>query len=174
MNDTGGFLDRRSKSHVDSVAQRDHAVTTGITGVLQQFVVQAAVTSANNATATATISILPAIVPSGQFQNVSASPADGALISVYGTAASGQGALGGLTTLQGLLWDKEAYAFTSFPGDVPEGVDMGYEDRSKEIGVSLRFVRIYDGYRDQWINRFDVFYGIGTLYMEGGVRISLS
>jgi hypothetical protein len=144
------------------------------TGVLQQFVVQAAVTSANNATATATISILPAIVPSGQFQNVSASPADGALISVYGTAASGQGALGGLTTLQGLLWDKEAYAFTSFPGDVPEGVDMGYEDRSKEIGVSLRFVRIYDGYRDQWINRFDVFYGIGTLYMEGGVRISLS
>jgi hypothetical protein len=144
------------------------------TGVLQQFVVQAAVTSANNATGTATISILPAIVPSGQFQNVSASPADGALISVYGTAASGQGALGGLTTLQGLLWDKEAYAFTSFPGDVPEGVDMGYEDRSKEIGVSLRFVRIYDGYRDQWINRFDVYYGIAPLYMEGGVRISLS
>jgi hypothetical protein len=144
------------------------------TGVLQQFVVQAAVTSANNATGTATISILPAIVPSGQFQNVSASPADSALISVYNTAASGQGALSGLTTLQGLLWDKEAYAFVSFPGDVPEGVDMGFEDRSAEIGTSLRFVRIFDGYRDQWVNRFDVYYGIGPLYMEGGVRIALS
>lgn len=144
------------------------------TGVLQQFVVQAPVTSASNSTATATISILPAIVPSGQFQNVTASPADGALISVYGTAASGQAALGGLTTLQGLLWDKEAYAFVSFPGDVPEGVDMGYEDRSPEVGVSLRFVRIFDGYRDQWVNRFDVYYGIGPLYMEGGVRIALS
>lgn len=144
------------------------------TGVLQDFVVQTNVTSANNSTGTATIQILPAIVPSGQFQNVTASPIDGALISVYHTAASGQGALSGVSTLQGLLWDKEAYAFTSFPGDVPEGVDMGYEDRSPEIGVSLRFVRIFDGYRDQWVNRFDVYYGIGPLYAEGGVRIALS
>ena len=119
-----------------------------------------------------TISILPAIVPTGQFQNVTASAASGALIQVFNTAAAGQAALSGLSTPQALLISREAFAFFSFPGDVPEGVDMGYEDHSPEIGVSLRFVRVWDGYRDTWVNRFDVYYGIGALYMEGACRIS--
>jgi P22 coat protein - gene protein 5 len=140
------------------------------TGSLQQFVVQA--TAASDVSGNSTLAFLPAIVPSGQFQNVTNSPAQGALISIYNTAAAGQSALSGLATPQGLTWDKQAYAFVSFPGDVPEGVDMGMEERSPEVGVSLRFVRLFDGYRDQWINRFDVYYGIGTLYMEGGVRIA--
>lgn len=140
------------------------------TGALQQFVLQADANSDGGGAST--LSIMPAIVPSGQFQNVTASPAGGALINVYDTAAAGQGALSALATPQGLLIHKQAFAFVSFPGDVPEGVDMGYEDRSPEIGVSLRFVRIWDGYRDQWINRFDVYYGIAPLYMEGSCRIA--
>jgi hypothetical protein len=140
------------------------------TGALQQFVLQQNLTSDGGGLATAVI--MPALVPSGQFQNVSASPAGGALVSVYNAAAAGQGALANVSTPQGLLFHKQAFAFVSFPGDVPEGVDMGYEDRSADIGVSLRFVRIWDGYRDQWVNRFDVYYGIGVLYMEGACRIS--
>lgn len=142
------------------------------TGALRQFVIQTIQNSdgGNNST----LNFLPALVPSGQFQNVTASPASGALIQVYSTAAAGQSALSGLNTAQGLLFGKQAYAFVSFPGDVPEGVDMGYEDRSTEIGVSLRFVRIWDGYRDMWINRFDVYYGISPLYMEGCCRVCLS
>lgn len=140
------------------------------TGSLQQFVVMN--TGASDSGGNCTINFLPAIVPSGQFQNVSAAPADNALIKVYDTAAAGQSALSGLSTPQALLLSKQAFAFCSFPGDVPEGVDMGYEDRSQEIGVSLRFVRIWDGYRDQWINRFDVYYGAAPLYMEGACRIS--
>jgi P22 coat protein - gene protein 5 len=139
------------------------------TGTLRNFVVQAP--AASSGTGTSTLTILPAIVPSGQFQNVTNSPAAGGLINVYGTAAAGQSALSGLSSPQGLVWTKQAYAFVSFPGDVPEGVDMGMEDRSSDIGVSLRFVRIWDGYRDQWVNRFDVYYGVGILYMEGGCRI---
>src|SRR5581483_3673487 len=121
-----------------------------------QFVVQA--TASSDGSGNSTINFLPAIVPFGQFQNVTASPATGGLIQVYNTAAAGQSALSGLSTAQGLLFGKQAFAFVSFPGDVPEGVDMGYEDRSTDIGVSLRFVRIWDGYRDMWINRFDVYY----------------
>src|SRR5882724_935631 len=56
------------------------------TGALQDFVVQALSTADN--TGAMTVTIAPAIVPSGQFQNVSASPADGALINVYHTAAA--------------------------------------------------------------------------------------
>ena len=139
------------------------------TGALQQFVLQSQVNAAGDTTAT--FQIMPAIVPSGQYQNVTASPANGALISVYNTAAAGQSALAGVNSPQGILWTREAFAFVSFPGDVPEGVDMGFEERSAEIGVSVRFVRIWDGYRDQWVNRFDVYFGMGPLYMEGAVRI---
>lgn len=140
------------------------------TGSLKDFVVQAVASSSGGGAATLTL--MEAIVPSGQFQNVTNSPAAGALISVYHTAAAGQSALSALATPQALLWDKDAFAFMSFPGDVPEGVDMGYEDRSPDVGVSLRFVRVFDAVRDFWVNRFDVYYGIGPLYMEGSVRIA--
>ncbi len=139
------------------------------TGSLQDFVIQSTAASAGGAS---TLLFMPGIVPSGQFQNVSNSAADGALISIYHTAAAGQSALAGLASPQGLLFHKQAFAFVSFPGDVPEGVDMGFEDRSSEIGVSLRFVRIWDGYRDQWVNRFDVYYGAAPLYMEGACRVA--
>jgi hypothetical protein len=147
------------------------------TGSLQDFVVQAQVNSASDTTAT--VVIAPAIVPSGQFQNVTNSPSTSALISVYHVAAAGQSALSGVNTPQGILWTPEAFAWVSFPGDVPEGVDMGatmmYSDHddSSEFPVELRFARIWDGYRDQWVNRFDVYYGMGPLYAEGAVRIAL-
>ena len=140
------------------------------TGSLQQFVIQALATS--DGSGNSTLTIYPALVPTGQFQNVSASPASGALINVYDTAAAGQSALSGLSTPQALLFEKQAFAFVSFPGDVPDGVDMGYEERAPEVGVSLRFVRIFDGYRDVWVNRFDVYYGIAPLYAEGACRVS--
>ncbi len=140
------------------------------TGALQDFVVQALATAASDTTMT--ITIAPAIVPSGQFQNVSNSPASGALISVYHAAAAGQSAIAGIATPQSLLFEKSSFAFVSFPGDVPEGVDMGYEDKDKDIGVSCRFVRQFLGATDQWINRFDVYWGGAPLYMEGSVRVN--
>lgn len=147
------------------------------TGSLQDFVVQASANSDSGGASTVTI--LPAIVPSGQFQNVTNSPSTNALISVYHVAAAGQSALSGVQTPQGILWTPEAFAWVSFPGDVPEGVDMGatmmYSDHDdeSEFPVELRFARIWDGYRDQWVNRFDVYYGMGPLYAEGAVRIAL-
>lgn len=140
------------------------------TGTLQDFVIQAAASSDSGGNAT--LSIFPAMVPTGQYQNVSNSPADNALISVYHTAAAGQGALAALNTPQQLLYTKEAFAFVSFPGDVPDGVDMGYAERDDMTGVACRFVRIFDGRTDQWINRFDVYYGIAPLYPEGACRVA--
>jgi hypothetical protein len=139
------------------------------TGSLQDFVIQAAATS--DSSGNMTLTIMPAIVPTGQFQNVTNSPAAGGLINVYHAAAAGQSALSALATPQALLWDEQAFAFVSFPGDVPDGVDMGFEDRDTDIGVSVRFVRDFIGASDQWINRFDCYMGMGPLYMEGAVRI---
>jgi hypothetical protein len=140
------------------------------TGSLQDFVIQQ--TASSDGGGLATLVHLPAIVPSGQFQNVTNSPGNGALISVYHIAAAGQSALSALATTQGILWTRQAHAFVSFPGDVPEGVDMAMEARSKEIGVSIRFVRMFDSVRDMFTNRTDIYYGTGPLYPEGSVRIA--
>lgn len=145
------------------------------TGSLQDFVIQSVVNS--NGSGQATFTFLPAIVPSGQFQNVTNAPANGSLINIYHTAAAGQSALAGVNSPQGLVWAKQAYAFVSFPGDVADGVDIGMHmaagrvANDDETGLSLRFIRVYDGYRDQWVSRFDVYYGIAALYMEGGCRV---
>lgn len=140
------------------------------TGSLQDFSIQSTVNTAGGGTATLTF--IPAIVPSGQFQNVTNSPGNGALISFYHVAAAGQSAISNVQTTQGILWTRQAHAFVSFPGDVPEGVDMAMEQRSKDIGVSLRFVRMFDNVRDMFTNRIDVYWGTGPLYSEGSVRIA--
>ena len=140
------------------------------TGSLMNFVVQAAASSGG--TGLSTLTIYPAITPSGQFQNVSAAPGAGALISVYGLPAGQQSSIAGVSARQNLLWHKQAFAFVSFPGDVPEGVDMAYEDRDEDIGVSMRFVRVFQASSDTWVNRFDVYYGIGVLYPEGACRVT--
>ena len=137
---------------------------------LKQFVVQAVANTDGGGAATLTI--FPAIVPTGQFQNASGSPANGALMNVYSTNAAGQAALSGLSTTQGFLFEKQAFAFASFAGPVPTQAEMAYQKRSKSTGVSLRFIRMFDPRTDQWVNRFDVYYGMAPLYAEGACRIA--
>ena len=137
---------------------------------LKQHVIQAQVNTDGSGNATLTIS--PSIVPTGQFQNVSNSPANGALMNVYGVNAAGQAQLSGLSTTQGFLFEKQAFAFVSFPGPVPTQAEMAYQKRSKSTGVSMRFVRMFDPRTDQWINRYDVYYGMAPLYTEGACRIA--
>lgn len=140
------------------------------TGALQQFTVQQAANS--DGSGNVTLSIFPAIQPTGQFQNVTQSPGNGALISVYGANAAGQAAISAASTPQAILFHKQAFTFVSFPGKVPQGVNSASVENDPDTGVSLRFVQIFDGYRDAWVNRFDVYYGIAPLYPEGACRIN--
>lgn len=132
-------------------------------------VVQAPVVS--DGSGNATITIYPAIVPSGQYQNVSASPADTALISVYGVAAAGQGALSAAVTRQQLLFHKSAFGIASFPGEVPEGTNKAMTKSLPDLSQSLRYVEVYDPVTDMWITRFDWYGGFSPLYNEASVRI---
>lgn len=120
----------------------------------------------------ATLSLYPAMVPSGQYQNCTASPSDGALISVYGVAAAGQGAIAGAATRQMLLWHPQAFALAYFAGQVPNNVDIGNVATNSKTGVSIRYVRDFDVVRDMWPNRFDVYCGMSPLYTEGACRIT--
>ena len=126
------------------------------TSILQQFVVQQFIS-------TTSIQIAPAITPTGQYQNVSAAPANSATITFADTAST--------PSTQYLCFQKDSYAVVSVPGDVPGGTDMAYQETDPETGVTLRFIRDFDPVHDIWVCRFDVYWGIAALYRELACRV---
>jgi hypothetical protein len=129
---------------------------------LQQFVVAADVVAAGGVKA---ISISPAIVATGPTQNVSAVPADGALITVSGTA----GEAGELN----VAFHKDAFVFGCADLVLPKsGIVDGFIARDEQTGLSIRTIKAYDVMTDQLITRMDVLYGWGTLYENLAVRVA--
>lgn len=132
------------------------------TGVLQQFVVTANVSS--DAGGNATVVIAPAIIAGGAFQNVTARPADNAAITVQtGSASTGYA--------QNLIWHKNAVTFVSPKQELPGGMDMAYTaSMADEGGISLRFVRGFDLVNNRFISRFDILWGVAATKPEWLVR----
>jgi hypothetical protein len=134
------------------------------TGVLQQFRVTADISS--TAGGAASITIEPAIYFSGAKQNVSAQPADNAALTIFGAAGAGTAAA------NHAAWHKSAIALAFAPLPKPDGVDMASTKTDKKLGISLRFVRWYDGDSDLWKARFDVKYGVKVLRPEWVCRVA--
>lgn len=132
------------------------------TPVLQQFVVEQDAVAAGDGTVTLTIS--PAITPTGQYQNVNISPALNQPL-VFDSLAS-------TASTQYLAFHKTSYAVVSVPGKVPGGTDMAYQERDPETGIWLRFIRDFDTDTDIWKCRFDVYWGISALYREHACRVA--
>lgn len=131
------------------------------TGVLQQFRVTADVSSDGSGNLTAAIE--PSIITSGAKQTVTNSPANGAAITVVGAANT--------VASEGAAWHKSAIALAFCALPKPDGVDMASTKTDKQLGISLRFIRWYDGNTDLWKARFDVKYGIKVLRPEWVVRV---
>jgi hypothetical protein len=130
------------------------------TGRLAQFVVT---TQASSSSGAATLAISPAITTSGQFQNVTAAPANGAAITVYGAANT--------VTPMNLAYHRDAFVFGCADLPLPRGVDMASRVSDKELGISVRMVRSYDIVNDMFPCRLDVLYGWSTVYPELACRI---
>ena len=136
-------------------------VSKASTGVLQQFVCTA--DKSSDASGNITIPIYPSIVTSGASQTVSGSPADNAAITVLGAANT--------LTAQGLALHKSAIALAFAELQKPQGVDMASVKTDPDSGVSMRFVRFYDGTTDAFKARFDVLFGMKVVRPEWIVRI---
>jgi hypothetical protein len=130
-------------------------------GVLQQFLVTAPVSDTSGAI---TIPISPPIVPSGQYQNVSAVPATGAALTMWGTS--------GTNTTQALAFHRNAYTLCWGNLEMPGGIDQGWKAVDPKTKVALRFVRDYIIQSDQRISRFDVLMGAAPLYPFWAVRVA--
>lgn len=130
------------------------------TGSLQGFVVTSQVSDSAGAM---TIGISPAIITSGAFQTVSASPADNAVITLAGAT--------GAVSPQGLAFHKDAFTLVTADLPLPGGVDMAARVSDKQLGVSIRMVRAYDINSDQFPCRLDILYGWAVLRPELACRV---
>ena len=128
------------------------------TGVLAQFVVTADV-----AVGATSIPISPAIVTSGAFQNVTASPTTGQPYVIVGSAS---------TSYQtNVAFHKDAFTLAMVPMWAPPG-GKGVIDVAQETykGYTIKVTEFYDGLNDNSIMRLDVLFGWASPYPELAVK----
>lgn len=129
-------------------------VTRQSTGTLAQFVVTADV-----AAAATSISISPAIVTTGAFQNVTASPANAADVTLFGNASASYAC--------NVAYHRDAFTLAMVPMYAPPSgkgvIDVATESYK---GMNLKVTEFYDGTNDNYIMRLDVLFGWAATYPE--------
>jgi len=124
------------------------------TGTLMQFTVTADV-----AAAATVLPISPAIVTSGAFQNVTASPTNGAAFTIFGTASGSYSA--------NVAYHKDAFTLAMVPMYAPPSgkgvIDVAVQSYK---GMNIKVTEFYDGVNDNYIMRLDVLFGWAATYPE--------
>lgn len=124
------------------------------TGVLANFVVTADVL-----VGATSIPISPAIVTSGAFQNVTASPTTAQPYVIQGAASTAYGT--------NVAYHKDAFTLAMVPMWAPPG-GKGVIDVAQETmdGFTLKVTEFYDGINDNSVMRIDVLFGWAATYPE--------
>jgi hypothetical protein len=129
---------------------------------LKQFVVVSDTTAHVTTSSETPITIAPAIIPSGAFQNVSAAPTAGLAIVNVGAASTGYA--------QNMVFHKNAFALTMVPMESPPGATQ--VARKSYKGISVRVIPYYDGTNDVSNFRLDILYGVKTIDRRLAARLS--
>jgi hypothetical protein len=130
--------------------------TRNSTGVLANFVVTADV-----AAGATSIPISPAIVTSGPYQNVSASPTTGQPYVIIGAASTSYNC--------NVAFHRDAFTLAMVPMWVPEGLGVKVSQQTHN-GFTVKVTDIYDGVNDNAIMRLDVLFGWAATYPELSVK----
>jgi len=138
------------------------------TGELRQFVVTQTISDTSG---DMTISISPAIISSGQLQNVDAAPADGAAITVLGATSATSGTLAATQSRQALVYHPDAFTMVMADLDMPQGGARASRVSDNELGISLRMVQQYNIQTDQNASRLDCLYGWKTVREDLAARV---
>jgi hypothetical protein len=137
------------------------------TNKLRNFVVTSTVTGTGSGTMSVTVS--PAIITAGQFQNVSvASTSSTATVTPFSAGVSGAG----VVSPQNIIMHRNAFTLACADLELPEGVHFAGRASDKEIGLSMRVVRQYTINNDSIPTRLDVLYGWAPLYPELACRVA--
>lgn len=138
--------------------------TKASTGILQQFVTTAAVSTAASAANDTDLTISPPIITSGPHQTVYTAGADLndnaiVLVAVANTAYK-----------QNLMYHKNAMGLAVVPMEMPQGAVNG--SRQSRKGFSVRVIPVYDGVNDVSKWRLDMLYARQLLDPRLAVRVS--
>lgn len=104
----------------------------------------------------------PGLRSTGSWTNVSALPAEDALVTFVGTEAT--------EYPQNLIFHPNAFGLVTLPLAMPANT-WGARITDKQMGMSIRVVKAYDIDADEEIIRLDILYGVTTLYPELACRL---
>jgi hypothetical protein len=129
---------------------------------LRNFVVNTPVTI--TASGTATVNVSPAVITSGQFQNVSVTSTGSQTVTPFNNT--------GIVSPQNIIMHRNAFTLAVADLELPDGVHFAGRASDKEIGLSMRVVRQYTINNDSIPTRLDVLYGWAPLYPELACRVA--
>lgn len=133
------------------------------TNRLRNFVVTSDVTISSGGSASVTVS--PAIITAGQFQNVSVSAtSSSAVVTPFNNT--------GTVSPQNIILHRNCETLACADLELPAGVVFAGRASDKELGLSIRVVRQYTINNDSVPCRLDVLYGWAMLYPELGCRVA--
>jgi len=133
------------------------------TNRLRNFVVTSAVTIASGGSASVTVS--PAIITAGQFQNVFVSAtSSSAVVTPFNNT--------GTVSPQNIILHRNAETLACADLELPMGVVFAGRASDKDLGLSIRVVRQYTINNDSIPCRLDVLYGWAMLYPELACRVA--
>lgn len=127
------------------------------TGSLMNFVITADV--AQGATS---LPISPAIVTSGAYQNVTASPTTGQAFVILGAAST--------SYATNVAFHRDAFTLAMVPMWKPEAGMGAKVSQMSSDGFTVKVTDFYDGTNDQAIMRIDVLFGWAATYPELAVK----
>jgi hypothetical protein len=127
------------------------------TGVLADFVV-----TADALVGATTINISPAIVPSGAFQNVTASPTTAQPYVIRGAASTAYST--------NVAYHKDAFTLAMVPMWMPPKTGVMDVAQETHEGMTVKVTQVYDGVNDNSLMRIDVLFGWAATYPELSVK----
>ena len=137
-----------------------------VSGATLNYLSQQTVTAAfsSDGSGNGSVSLYPGFTVGGAFATVSASPADGAAITVASGTAS-------QLVVNNIAFHKEAFTYAMIPLEMPQGVHFAARSIDKDTGLSIRIVSQYSITSDVFSTRCDIMYGWAPKRQEWATRI---
>ena len=110
------------------------------------------------------VTVSPAVISGGQFQNVS--------ITSPGASAATPFNQAGAVSPQNIVMHRNAFTLATADLELPDGVHFAGRASDKDLGLSMRIVRQYTINNDSIPTRIDVLYGWAPLYPELACRVA--
>lgn len=110
------------------------------------------------------VTVSPAVISAGQFQNVSIVSPGASAVTPYNQT--------GAVSPQNIVMHKNAFCLATADLELPDGVHFAGRASDKELGLSMRVVRQYTINNDSIPTRIDVLYGWAPLYPELACRVA--